>query len=457
MKTILKTIAAVAVVVGFASCEKAITFYQDDDQFILADQALESPEDAQKLLNSIYDVEANFLGGQMQNFGELLADNNDNPAGRNDDYTQVYNRGTDFFNGTISSVYKDAYIAIFRANVLLQEIGEIPGVTPEYATQVRAEARFIRALNNFMVVRLFAQPWGSTPGNTHPGITIRSIPEQTPMPRNSVAQVYVTILSDAQFAEEKLGEVNGVYATKWSAKALLAKVYFEMQDYQQALAKVAEIEASGQFELDDLDRFDYGGSTENLFYITSTPGINDRRGTGFSGNYRTDLPAAPTLRTNKAFYDIATADTNDLRSQWFDVLFPGASNQAYGVAKFNFDFLQVPVLHFTEMLLIKAECQYELGDATGSVATLNRLRTRANAAQIGALSGADLLQAVQAERRIEMSFEGDRVFQLKRLGVKGIITKIRNAPWNCNGMVLQFPNSEGTGGGFTFNPEGGCQ
>ena len=55
-----------------------------------------------------------------------------------------------------------------------------------------------------------------------------------------------------------------------------------------------------------------------------------------------------------------------------------------------------------------------------------------------------------------MVFEGDRVHQLKRQAVNGDVTEIRDSPWDCAGMVIQFPNSEGTVQGFIFNPEGGC-
>lgn len=456
MKNIITYLTGLVFAFSLTSCEKSITFYQDDQQFILADSALQTPQDVQKLLNSVYDVEANFLGGQLQNLAELLADNNDDPTGRNDDYTQVYNRRTDFFNGTISGVYRDAYIAIFRANVLLSKVDEVPGVSTEFVNQVKAEARFIRALNHFMVVRLFAQPYGFTGNNQHAGITLRLEPSQTPLPRNTVAQVYDAIIADLQFAEQNLAETNSVYATKWSAVALLAKVYLEMGQFNNALAKANEIINSGRFQLDNLNRFEYGGSTENIFYVVSTPAINDRRGGAFSGNYRTDVPTAPVMRTTKAFYDLATVDTTDQRSKWFTILFPGESNQAYGVSKFNFEFLDVPVLHYTEIKLIKAECLFETGDQTGALAELNDLRLRANAPLYGSLTGNDLFNAIHFERRLEMCFEGERVYQLKRLGVRGLIQTIRNAPWNCNGMAIQFPNSEGTGGGFQFNPEGGC-
>lgn len=54
-----------------------------------------------------------------------------------------------------------------------------------------------------------------------------------------------------------------------------------------------------------------------------------------------------------------------------------------------------------------------------------------------------LLMLPDLKEKIEMAMEGDRVQQLKRIGAKGepSIT-IRKAPWNCNGLAIQFPASE---------------
>jgi tetratricopeptide (TPR) repeat protein len=454
----LKYITLLAIVLGLASCEKSLTFYQDDDRFVLEEDALLSPDDVQELLNSIYDVEANFLGGQMQNLGELLADGLTSPAGRNDDYTQVFNRNTDFFNGTIDGVYRDAYIAIYRANTLIEKVNDVPGVTPDFSQRVIAESQFIRALNHYLVVRLFAQPFDPNTSNTQLGIIIKTTTDYTPLPRNTVAEVYNTVLADLRSAKNGLPETNDIYANSWAAKALLAKVHFEMGNTDSAYFYANEVIANSPYQLDNLDRFEHGTSTESLFRVVSTPSINDRRGGGFSGNYRTDQPSQPTLQISPSLYTSVSVDTADLRfKKWFEVVNPGASNQFYGTPKFNWEYLDVPVLHLTEMVLIKAECAYEKGSYAEAVSELNKLRARANVTLYDAnLFGAPVYNAVQFERTLEMCFEGDRVFQLKRQGVQGRIQRIRDVPYNCPGMVLQFPNSEGTGAGFVFNPSGGC-
>ena len=59
---------------------------------ILAEDALKTPDDAQRLLNSCYDVIANLFDGKYQNICELMSDNMAEPNGL--DFNAVYNRET---------------------------------------------------------------------------------------------------------------------------------------------------------------------------------------------------------------------------------------------------------------------------------------------------------------------------------------------------------------------------
>jgi hypothetical protein len=179
-------------------------------------------------------------------------------------------------------------------------------------------------------------------------------------------------------------------------------------------------------------------------------------------NYKSDANPNPTLRSGLDLFTLARLDTADLRGKnWYRVLNPGESNEAYGVAKFDFNFMWVPVVHLSDLKLIRAEANAMLRRAYNeALDDVNDLRRRAGLDDLNIIGGVAnwgaLLDHIRDERRLELCFEGDRLFQLKRLGLMGAITQIRNAPWDCNGSVLQFPNSEQTGGGFQMNPQGGC-
>ncbi|MEX1189010.1 MAG: RagB/SusD family nutrient uptake outer membrane protein [Bacteroidia bacterium] len=445
--------------ITFTSCSEDFLDKQPEptaSQF-LANDAVKNKEDLQRLLISSYDVIANTYGGQVQNLGELLGDNNDSPVSQND-YLQVFLRRTDVFNGTLGSVYRNAYITIYRANQLIIKKDEITDISEVEKNQLEAESRFLRAFTHHGILRLFAQPAGFTQDNSHLGIVMRMSASDEVGIRSTVAECYDLILGDLDFAEANLPEENGIYATKWAAKALKARIFLDLNDYSQSAQLAGEVINSNRFALlDSLNRFTAGPNSEQIFATVSynQGGVTDDRG-GVFYNYRSDNNANPTMRTNAGFYSLLTSDTNDLRGkQWVREIVVGG-NSTFGVARFDRTFMWIPLLHLTEMKLTSAEALAALGtDVLTAQNDLNDIRNRAGLGSL-IVTGPDLLEAIRIERRKELCFEGDRSAQIKRFGVLGQPSFSRGAPWDCAGMVLQFPGQENTVVGFILNPTGGC-
>ena len=71
-------------------------------------------------------------------------------------------------------------------------------------------------------------------------------------------------------------------------------------------------------------------------------------------------------------------------------------------------------LRLGDAILLHAEAMNENGNTTGALVELNKIRTRAGLANSTASSQADVRQAIQDERRLELAFEGQRWFDLVR-------------------------------------------
>ena len=129
--------------------------------------------------------------------------------------------------------------------------------------------------------------------------------------------------------------------------------------------------------------------------------------------------------------------------------------------KFDKDYFNVPVFHLTDLKLLRAEALAESGgDLSLAVQDVNDIKERAYGHSANNLqataTASEIIAAAQYERRIEMFGEGDRIQQLKRRGaIENENIFIRTNPWNCNGMVIQFPISEKSAI-FEMNPSGGC-
>lgn len=152
-----------------------------------------------------------------------------------DEYTYQNNEG--FF----SSRWNGYYSLIYRANYILQAIENIDeGIVPKKQEYI-GEAKFMRAIGHFDLVRAF----GDIPLITKVMLDDEAI--QTG--RTSVNAVYEQIISDLKDAGEVLPEkytgsdVGRV--TKGAAKAILGRVYLTHHLFSEAEAVLKEVTTMG--------------------------------------------------------------------------------------------------------------------------------------------------------------------------------------------------------------------
>ncbi|MEM7039934.1 MAG: RagB/SusD family nutrient uptake outer membrane protein, partial [Bacteroidota bacterium] len=202
---------------------------------LLWEEAMETPEDAQKLLTSTYDVlrAGNFFGGNVWVLSDLMADNMD---GRelSGDWLAYHTHNTGIFITATRDLWFQGYLIIYRANLLINRIDEVQGLDAGEKARMIAEAKFMRAICHFELVRFFGQPHGFNDSNSQPGIPLRMDPEPVVLPRHTVATVYAQVIADLTDAAAELPPSNDGYATSWAAKGYLAKVHFQMNAFQDA-------------------------------------------------------------------------------------------------------------------------------------------------------------------------------------------------------------------------------
>lgn len=446
-----------AIGIGFTGCKKALDLKPEN--LTLNEDAIKTTADVQALLNSCYDEFANLMNGSVQNLHELRGENLAAPQSTAGSlYFSVYSRGTFSFR-TADKEYLDFYNCILRINTIFKRIDEVTDMSAANKKRIMAEGYFLRAWSHWEIVKLWAQPYGFTADNSHPGIPIRLKADKEVQIRSTVKQVYDQILTDLNLAEADLPADNGNYASQNAAKGLKAKIYFLMHDYTNAHKYADELCKDVKYKFaDTFARFTVDAGDEVIFKLVST-GNSDNRGSAFINNYRSDNNPNPTLKPTSDFMAIATQG-HDNRRVFYETKNKGKSNEFNICHKFDKDFFNVPLIHLTEMKLIRAESITEMGgDQTVAIADVNDIRQRAygsNFVAIGSsISPASLRDSVRLQRNLEMAFEGDWTLQKQRRGAQGENVKIRTSIWNCPGLILQFPASEKTAG-FVFNAEGGC-
>jgi starch-binding outer membrane protein, SusD/RagB family len=444
---------------GLTSCKKFLEIPPEGE--VPTEDALTTPRDVQLLLNSCYDVlrSAKFLGGKIRNLSDLMGDDRDGRS-LSGNWLSYYAHNTGIFNQETRDMWSEPYIMIYRCNVLLENMDLVKELSADQKARTTAEAKFLRAIGHFELVRMFANPYGYTADNSHDGIPLRIKPSQEPLPRATVGEVYAQVLSDLEDAKNVLPSINGGYATTWAVKAYLARVHFQMNDFQAAYDYASEVINSGLFALDSTvtNRFTQGANAENIFNLISTGSLNNS-GSDLGSTYRsTNLTNPPAGRISNVAYLTAIADTNDLRGKNYYVLAnAGQSSELVLLTRYNLPWFSVPVLHLAEMLLIRAEAAAELGNLQQAEDDVNAIRNRAGLADVTpGTDAASLKIIIRNERRLEMMGEGYRFHDLRRQGVRDSPNLLINgSPWNCNGMMVQLPDEERSGNpSIRLNPEG---
>jgi hypothetical protein len=435
----------------------------------LREDLFNTADDAQETLNSCYDALANLYDGRIQNISELLSDNLNQPN-TNNDLRSVFARQTTFFNGTTNKVYQDLFTVVWRCNTLLDNIDVIPNFDSGEKDRLIAEARFLRGFCHWAAVKLWAQPYGWTPGNTHAGVPIRSRAAADPLLRSTVQEVYNFVQEDLEFAYNNLPQTNGIYASKMAAAGVLATFHFLKQEWAQAVEYSTEVIESGLYTLDTgLDRYPeitqgnnttsefVFGTVSTLFSINGGSLAQDRRCGSYVSNYQINNGIAE-LMVSQNFQNFINLNPADKRLlEWFAF----ENNRAFLKKFFTNQIYSVPVVHLTELHLVRAEAIAENGgDLSTAREDLNKILNRAFEPGTNQISEAATAEEIIAEARrqyrIELVGEGKYTEQLRRYGVMGENIIIRDAPYDCPGMAIQFPNAESTVIGFELNPEGGC-
>jgi starch-binding outer membrane protein, SusD/RagB family len=431
----------------------------DPKGVVSPDQAYKTEADVKDLLNGMYLplADGNFYGGGIQKISEFLSDNIDG-SGLSGYDADIYNFRSNPDNGT-GGVYSTPYNVIMRANTTLENLNLVTS-SATTKNNYQGQALFGRAICHFELVKLFAQPYGYTPTNSHLGIVIKTKSEyERGRSRNTVGEVYTKIIADLMDAQNLLPNANGIYPTKWAAKAFLARVYFQMNKFDSAYKYANDVIVNSGINFDNTTtfttkRFNNPVSSESIFSLVSEAGQNPRFGT--LRNDGNPLQAMGIPLTSLTYGNGATA--NDRRSAWYSNV-----SGVYGIKKYQKSDFVLTVVHLTEMKLIRAESAGELNQnlATG-IADINDIINRTYVAPATlplTATAAVVIAKVREQRRLEMIYEsGDRLQQIKRIGAKGELSSSRaGAPWNCNGIVLQFPGVEfNINTNFQPNPTGGC-
>lgn len=234
---------------------------------------------------NFYKNEADAISALTGAYAALKSDNGyyrqiwlSNLFAASDQGTASFNHA-DFRTGTISNTdqnlinpWIEIYAAIRDANNVIAKVPKIEGMNLALQERIVGEARFLRALHYFNLVRA----WGPVPLRTQP---VKQGDYQG-LPVSSIVDVYSVIISDLVYAsgkcwgreESREGYFNDLgRATSASAHALLTKVYLHIASAKRtALEGIVGNERYSAFPQDV--NFYYRKAIEHADAMIASPG-----------------------------------------------------------------------------------------------------------------------------------------------------------------------------------------
>ncbi|HEV7380375.1 MAG TPA: RagB/SusD family nutrient uptake outer membrane protein [Dyadobacter sp.] len=188
--------------------------------------------------------------------------------------------------------YNDKWISLYdgvsRSNDVIRLIAKTSDMTEAEKAQATGEARFLRGWYHFEAKKL----WNMVP------YVDETVTDYLNLPNDK--DIWANIEADFQFAVDNLSATKAQVgrASKWTAKALLAKVHMYQKDYTAAKPLLVDITTNGPFTLvnsfHDNFRITTENNSESVFEVQMSVGDGGNGQNGSWGdNYNFPYGSAP--------------------------------------------------------------------------------------------------------------------------------------------------------------------
>lgn len=416
------------------SCEDALI---EAPKSLAVETFYNTPAEVESALAAIY---LPFKGGAFRDYMAMQESFTDYSYGRGSWASNSNFQGLDGNNNTRTGGMWDAfYLSIRNANLVIQNVPNGKKLSSADIAKYMGEAKFLRALNYFFMVR----NWGGVVLRTESNMEVIEIK------RSGADAVFQLIVDDLKFAEENLPDNAPIAGkpSKWSAKTVLADVYFYQGKNAEARNKAKEVIDSKKYALvpvtapDDFNKVfgpDVITTTEEIFYLKFSrqsgwsfvdfphhPADKKFGGNNYYGHYTTtDNTIIKNWDKNDFRYifgwypwNIGLGTNTLLNNKYTDPLNTAAGNDC-------------PLYRYSDVLLLYAEADCRASASVPSVDAMEKLNMVHRRAygknpltsdaivdfKLSDYNKDSFIELCIKERGYETQYEGKRWLDLKRTG-----------------------------------------
>lgn len=478
-------IICLATAISLGSCKKSKLELFPYNQ-IETSQAFNTETDVTLAINGMYaglrTSGSYFVTGVWNILADVLADNlisDKSGPGRGTMLTYAEWRYT---GQNTFGLFAGGYTIVRRANAILENMDKF--TDGAFKNNAKGEALALRALVYFDMSRVYGKTYqnASNTDSVMPYITSTD-PDIKPA-KEPVKGFYDKVIADLELAKTLIGTTNGIYRLNKSAvSGLLSRVYLYKGDWANCIT--ASTDALGATPvLPSRANFpgiwqDAASNAGVLFKVrNSTQDNQNAQGVNY---FQTIAAAAPTPHLERKSEYVVDYDFNqlftptDIRTSTYieTSIFNGSIynhvikyyRRPNGSAYDPDGVVDGKVLRTAEVLLNRMEAYYMSSNTTAALADLLALKaqryspydpTVATGNGDENLSGAALLNEIYLQRRLELAFEGDRFWDLKRRNLPvsrnpvtgdkadgtGVPYVFTSLPVGSNKFQLPYPQSE---------------
>lgn len=449
MKKIYKYIGLLLITLTLTRCELDVI----PQDALTSDQITTTSDGLSSLVNGLYAIfmQTDGNNGYIRQYYQLT-------DFASDDIVCAYKTEDDLINSfrfkdrsaeksNINSFWEMSYKIVYGANVAIS-MADLKGNDP-FTNQLKGESYFLRAFATHNLVRLFAKPY-SAANKSQPGVIIREDKaDNMPKARASLEDTYKYIISSLKTAESLMSEEmpaernNDIhkFASIYSVWAELSRVYLYKGELDSCIIYSDKLINSGMFELESPESYpDYFASaksgSETIWLIPYNLVDDQLNGSVASMIYNgnncwAEEGASASILTDMGF----GTKMADIDQRWKYIVTdePVVKNgvNMFYISKFSGQdgspTLSSPVMfRLAEMYLNRAEAYAKKADVPDAVADLNTLLENRLIVPEGeniedylynnGMASSKIVDVVLKERRIELAFEGHRIFDLLRNG-----------------------------------------
>ncbi|WP_269222396.1 MULTISPECIES: RagB/SusD family nutrient uptake outer membrane protein [Flavobacterium] len=422
----------------FVSCENELEIEPKNSKDAV--EILKTEAGIINILNGTYAQAAagSGYGGRISIVSDLLAQTGKSSSewrfrGTTGSLRNIFTKSILVDNTAVEDIYTNSYAIINSTNTVIENIDKVTDTNLQ--TRMIAEAKFLRSLVYFDLVRLFAKPYIAGSINNQLGVVIRSkaiydYKADLSKERSTVEEVYALIISDLKDAYANLPDTNSYYADKYAAQAILARVYLQQGNYAEARDAANDVILNSGNELMKKYSQAFNHDTDQLEDVFAIQMTKQSGSNQLVNSYASEVNGGRggDIVINSAY--INKFETNDERGSF---VYINPVNNRRLSSKYTSEFGDVPLVRLAEMYLIRAESNFREGTAVGDTYTndINLLRNRAKATPFANPTLTDILR----ERELELGMEGFRIHDIKR--TKGSISA--SLPWDSDLLVFPIP------------------